>query len=124
MAFELPVPDDDGEYIEEVGQWSADKHHFLRRYIDAFTTSMKDKPWQGLHYVDLFAGPGIVRLENGALDWGSPLIAAQTPNTFSRLHLCEKGKREFEALSNRIARFQQPNLPQFMVMQMRLSGRS
>jgi hypothetical protein len=39
--FELQPTDDDGLHIAEVGDWSEDKHHFLRRYIDAFTTSMR-----------------------------------------------------------------------------------
>ena len=54
--FELPSPKDDDLYIPTVGEWSRDKHYFLMRYIDAFTTSMKNKKWQGLHYIDLFAG--------------------------------------------------------------------
>jgi hypothetical protein len=58
-VFHLDPPEDDGLYIPEVGAWSADKHHFLRRYIDAFTTAMKGKKWDGLHYIDLFASAGI-----------------------------------------------------------------
>jgi three-Cys-motif partner protein len=74
----LPQPQDDGLYIPEVGEWSSDKHYYLMRYMDAFTTSMRDK-WHGLHYIDLFAGAGIERLrESKALEWGSPMLAAQT----------------------------------------------
>jgi len=112
MKFELPSPEDDGLFREEAGSWSADKHHFLRRYIHAFTTAMKDKNWNGLHYIDLFAGPGIVQIKDGPLDWGSPLIAAQSPTKFDCLHLCDKGKREFEASTHRLARFPQPTSPQ------------
>ena len=80
---EIPTPKDDGLYIPTVGEWSRDKHYFLARYIDAFTTSMKKKNWSGLHYIDLFAGAGIERLQTSKeLDWGSPLIAAYTPHTF------------------------------------------
>jgi three-Cys-motif partner protein len=72
--------------------------------MDAFTTSMKGK-WSGLHYIDLFAGAGIERLkESGNLDWGSPMIAAQVPNKFTTLHLCEKGKKKYKALKVRIDR--------------------
>jgi hypothetical protein len=46
-----------------VGPWSAAKHHFLRRYIDAFTTAMRAKGWRGLNYIDLFASAGIERIE-------------------------------------------------------------
>lgn len=66
-------PQDDGLYIPTVGQWSSQKHYFLRRYINAFTTSMKNK-WSALHYIDLFAGAGIERLKDfRELDWGSPM---------------------------------------------------
>jgi len=101
--FELPSPKDDGLYIPAVGEWSHDKHYFLMRYIDAFTTSMKNKKWQGLHYIDLFAGTGIERLKRSQkLDWSSPMIAAQAPHPFDRLHLCEKNKRKYNALKSRI----------------------
>ena len=101
--FELPSPEDDGLYIPTVGEWSHDKHYFLMRYIDGFTTSMRKKPWSGLHYIDLFAGAGIEQLETSKkLDWGSPMIAAKAPHPFDGLHLCEKSKRSCNALSSRI----------------------
>jgi len=101
--FELPSPKDDGLYIPAVGEWSHDKHYFLTRYIDAFTTSMKNKKWQGLHYIDLFAGAGIERLEHSQkLDWGSPMIAAQAPYPFDRLHLCELDSKKYQTLEKRI----------------------
>ncbi|MGB7157717.1 MAG: three-Cys-motif partner protein TcmP [Tepidisphaeraceae bacterium] len=112
--FELPAPANDGLFTPKVGAWSADKHHFLRRYIDAFTTAMKAKGWGGLHYIDLFASAGIEEVEGNGLDWGSPLIAAQAPNPFARLHLCELKKKPFEALQTRIERFPQPSQPQLL----------
>lgn len=101
--FELPAPDDDGLFIPEVGEWSKDKHYFLMRYIDAFTTSMSSKKWSGLHFIDLFAGAGIERLKHTkALEWGSPAIAAQAPRPFTALHLCEKDAVRFAALTQRM----------------------
>ena len=101
--FELPSPQDDGLYIPTVGEWSRDKHYFLMRYIDAFTTSMKNKKWHGLHYIDIFAGAGIEKLKNSQkLDWGSPMIASKAPHPFDRLHLCEKNKRKYNALKTRV----------------------
>ena len=105
--YDLPLPEDDGLYIPPpVGEWSREKYYFLRRYIDAFTNSMHDKPWSALHYIDLFAGAGIVRLEDsGDLEWGSPLIAALVPNIpFSALHFCELEKRRCDALVSRLQR--------------------
>jgi three-Cys-motif partner protein len=102
--FKLPPPEDDGLFTPTVGDWSRHKHYFLMRYIDAFTTSMKDKKWTSLHYIDLFAGAGLERLkDSGELDWGSPMIAAKAPNQFDRLHLCEKKKHKYEALNSRIS---------------------
>ena len=103
--FELPTPQDDGLFIPTVGEWSRDKHYFLMRYIDAFVTAMKDKPWAGLHYIDIFAGAGIERLKDSKeLDWGSALIAAKAPHSFDKLHLCEKNKQAYDALNTRISK--------------------
>jgi three-Cys-motif partner protein len=65
---------------------------------------MRDK-WDGLHYIDLFAGAGVERLkESRALEWGSPMLAAQTRFPFTRLHLCEKSRTKFKALKTRMDR--------------------
>jgi three-Cys-motif partner protein len=102
---ELPKPEDDGLIIPEAGEWSRDKHHFLWRYIDAFTTSMRKKRWSGLHYIDLFAGAGIARLrKSGDLDWGSPLIAAQARFPFDGLHFSERNEENHGALRDRLSR--------------------
>jgi len=104
--FNLKPPPDDGFHIPTVGEWSRDKHYFLMRYIDGFTNSMKNKNWSGLHYIDIFAGAGIERLEDSQdIGWGSPLIDAQAPNPFDRLHLCELNEQKYEALEKRIAKY-------------------
>ncbi len=100
--LELQPPEGDGLYIPTVGEWSRDKHYFLTRYVDAFTTSMKGK-WEGLHYIDLFAGAGIERLKSsGELAWGSPMIAAQASKLFDQLHLCELDPKKCSALKKRV----------------------
>ena len=67
---------------------------------------MKGKRWSGLHYIDLFAGSGVERIkETGELEWGSPLIAVQVRYPFNFLHLCEKDKEKYDALSQRISRY-------------------
>jgi three-Cys-motif partner protein len=99
---ETPQPVDDGLRIPVVGQWSSEKHYYISRYMDAFTTAMHGK-WKALHYIDLFAGAGIERLrESKNLEWGSPMLAAHTPFPFTQLHLCEKNKRKYEALTSRV----------------------
>lgn len=114
--FDLLPPEDDGLFIPpDVGPWSADKHYFLRRYMHAFTAAMKPKPWQALHYIDLFACAGIERLEGGRLEWGSPLIAAQSPVPFHQLHLIEEKKINHDALAQRLQRFPQPSEPRLLL---------
>ncbi len=111
----LAVPSDDGRITPLVKPWSRDKHHFLRRYIDAFTTAIRKKGWSGLHYIDLFAGAGIEKLEGSVdLDWGSPLIAAQATPPFDRLHLCEKEEEKFRALCHRLQGFREKSRDQVL----------
>ena len=113
---DLPPPKPDGLLTPEVGDWSRDKHHFLRRYLDAFTTAMKNKGWSGLHYIDLFAGAGVEQLKlSKELQWGSPMLAAQTRFPFTRLHLCEIDKEKHDALAQRIARLALSSDPQVLL---------
>ncbi len=112
----LPDPGDDGLLIRTVGPWSKDKHHFLWRYINAFTSAMSGKPqFEGLHYIDLFAGAGIERLRGGGLEWGSPLLAAMSPRQFAGLHVCELDVGYASALSERLKRLPQPSPPRVHV---------
>ena len=105
-------PNDDGLITPEVGDWSGDKHHFLWRYLNAFTTAMRGKKWKGLHYIDLFSGAGIERLKTSQrLGWGSPLLAAQAKHPFTRLHLCEKKPGKCNVLAQRLQKFPQPSEP-------------
>jgi three-Cys-motif partner protein len=109
---ELPPPQDDGLIYPPVGSWSRDKHHFLARYVDMFTSAMKGK--FALHYIDLFAGAGIENVKGVGLEWGSPLIAAQAKKPFDFLHLCEEKTENFAALQARVEKYRQPNPPQLI----------
>jgi three-Cys-motif partner protein len=101
--FELPPAKDDGMYIPTVGKQSSDKHYFLTRYIDIFTTAITGK-WNSLHYIDLFAGAGIEKLRGSEeMEWGSPMIAARAPKSFDRLHLCELNPQKYQALKKRVS---------------------
>ena len=87
-------------------------------YLHAFTEAMKQKKWHSLHYVDLFAGAGVERLEEDGkaigLDWGSPLIAAQIPTGFQQLHLVEADAWRAAALKTRLEKLKLPSLPQII----------
>ncbi len=104
------VRSEDGQWDRLVGPWSKDKYHFLRRYLQAFTTSMHQK-WR-IHYLDLFAGPGRCRIRKSdeVVD-GSPLIAARARYQFYRLHLCDLDQRCTDSLRARLAAIPQPEEP-------------
>ncbi len=104
------VRGEDGQWDRLVGPWSKDKYHFLRRYLDAFTTSMRNR--YSLHYLDLFAGPGrcCIRDSDCVID-GSPLIAAKERFQFNRLHLCDLDPRCAESLKVRLSTIPQPEEP-------------
>jgi len=92
----------DGLLLRCVGDWSEAKHYYLRRYIEIFTTSMKDK-WPGqLYYIDLFSGPGKckVRQTEEEID-GSPLIALSSPYAFARHFFVDLNEDVLNALSIR-----------------------
>lgn len=96
---------DDGLALPDVGAWCNRKYHFLGRYLDAFTTAMRDK-WSEIHYLDLFAGAGFARTrQSGDLVVGSPLLAASQRFPFTGLHLCERSPANAAALRDRLKRF-------------------
>lgn len=113
MKQPLPDPVEDGLAAPSVKPHSRSKHHYLRRYLDAFSTSMYDK-WQHRCYVDLFAGAGVEDVEGYGLDWGSPLVAAQMPKPFTQLLLNDKDRIKAEALQQRLLSYPQPNPPQVL----------
>lgn len=46
------------------GQWTLEKLQILERYLDAYTTALKDKPFK-LWYIDAFAGSGSIKIPGG-----------------------------------------------------------
>jgi three-Cys-motif partner protein len=75
---------DDGLPMRPSGPWAIEKLDYLERYVNTFITSMRDKPWRGIHYIDLFAGPGKCRIEDTHnIHLGSPLIALQAAHPFT-----------------------------------------
>jgi three-Cys-motif partner protein len=67
-----------------------------------FTSSMKGK-WDGLTYVDLFAGPGVCVVEGTGEELrGSPLLALDTAKAFDTVICVEQDDRARDALAQRI----------------------
>jgi len=74
------IDPDDGLPREIVGPWSLEKHERLRRYVDISGVGVR-KGWlkngtAGATYIDLFSGPGRVRVKTtGQVCDGGPLVA-------------------------------------------------
>jgi three-Cys-motif partner protein len=95
---------DDGHVVQCVGEWADnEKHEYLRRYIEA--TRQARRKFVDRGFVDLFAGPGRVRLrDNGEVCDGSPLIALKHDFApFSKVILCDLAAENVAALAHRTA---------------------
>jgi three-Cys-motif partner protein len=89
-----------------VGTWALDKLYYLKRYIEAFNSAMKDK-WSNRVYIELFSGPGlgIIRDTEKIVD-GSPIIAVKQQISFSRYVFVDINSNATEALELRVKRLE------------------
>ncbi len=77
------------------GPWTLDKLNILERYLDAYTTALKNQPFQ-LMYIDAFAGTGRIVLPDDDDDAHSFVIGSAeravgiTDKPFDRLIFVEK----------------------------------
>ena len=86
------------------GDWTRDKLEILRRYLDAYTTALKNRPFR-LIYVDAFAGEGYWRPNSedyedfAHLLEGSARIALGVDDKpFDQFWFIEKDPRRFQSL--------------------------
>jgi three-Cys-motif partner protein len=96
--------------IDDIGSWSEYiKHDILRRYLPARRTVLyKRRHWfpGGDHYVDAFAGAGMVRLrDEDRLVKGSPRIALELPHPFDRYWFMEQTRWRVERLREMVAEY-------------------
>ena len=98
---------DDGLPVRPAGSWTEQKLWFWNRYIEITTSAMVGHPsWPaGLAYVDLYAGPGICRLESTQKRFpGSVLIAANAPKPFRIILASELDPASAQACEQRLKR--------------------
>ncbi|MCH7402970.1 three-Cys-motif partner protein TcmP [Belliella kenyensis] len=95
--------EDDGLEIMEVGNWAQLKYKLVGKYCDIFTSGMKNK-WD-LVYLDLFSGPGFVKIkETKSCIKNSALIAMSLPNSFNHYVLNDFSKSAVSSLEERVER--------------------
>jgi len=91
----------DGLALRCVGDWAKEKYDYLRRYIDIFETSMKNK-WGERNFIDLFAGPGICITRGSEEEIpGSPLISVKCHHPFTGYFFVDKNSVCINALRTR-----------------------
>src|SRR5687767_13420405 len=92
--------DADGLRTRESGSWIKRKHHYLDRYCDIFTKSMKDK-WHRV-YLDVMAGPGRCEIRgSGEIVPGSPFVALE--RDFDEYRFYEADPELAEVLRQRVS---------------------
>ena len=96
------LPEDDGLRARSFGPWVAVKLDYLKRYIDVFETSMRNRPWRQRTYIDLFAGSGkcYVKTQN-KFYLGSPLLALSTQYPFTHYYFVDIDEANITALQQR-----------------------
>lgn len=94
-----PRQEDDWE-VMEVRAHTLRKLHVVGRILNAVARSQKN--YQPV-FLDLYAGPGIVR-QGRSLAWGSPLLALQCADPYSRLIMVDRDRLRCDALSDRVGR--------------------
>ena len=87
--------------IRCVGSWAQDKYFYLKRYLEIFTTAMRNK-WE-LYYIDLFAGCGKCRVrKNGEEINGSALLSLLIKYPFKKYFMVELNPNSAGILKTRI----------------------
>jgi three-Cys-motif partner protein len=95
-------PQHDGLCLREFGHWAVVKVDYLKRYIDMFETSMREKPWRERHYIELFAGSGKFLIgETETVYLGSPLVALTTTYPFTHYFFVDSEPGNISTLEQR-----------------------
>lgn len=95
----------DGFLLPKVGTWAEEKYIRIGNYCEMFSTSMKNK-WGSLVYLDLFAGAGkCIISKTGKVLLGSPLLALNARDPYSKYIFCESNTERMEALAARVNKY-------------------
>jgi len=97
-------PNEDSLPMRQSQDYARDKLTILRGYVHRFVTSMRDKRWRALFFIDLMAGPGKNKFEpSGAVMLGSPLIALTAQYSFTHYRFVEIDPHYADALNKRVS---------------------
>lgn len=107
-------PTADGLPTRESGAWVAQKLDYLRRYIDVFEKSMRNK-WSTRTYIDPFSGPGKCQdRDTGQIYLGSPLVALTARYPFTDYYFIDSDQSAINALKQRCSGIPTPSRLHFI----------
>jgi three-Cys-motif partner protein len=118
MTTTFPHPylkdEDDGLPTRVTGSWAQEKLFYISRYINIFTTSMKNSQWRSLRFVDLFAGPGKCNIKGTNTTFlGSPLLAITAKHPFTHYIFVDMNPDHIRALQTRCSLVTEPDIQYF-----------
>lgn len=116
LSFDDYELDEDGQVREIVREWVRDKHARLERYVGISSAVRKKfvkKGPAGATYIDLFSGPGRVRIrETKDVLHGSPLVAwsqsVQRSAPFTQVYIADAHASIVEACNFRLQQARAP----------------
>ena len=101
--YDYLQPVDDGLAMRPSGRWAEEKLDYLKRYIDVFETSMREK-WERRNYIDVLSGSGKNQVrDSGKVLLGSPLLALTTRYPFTGYYFVDIEPDNIAALETRVA---------------------
>ena len=103
----------DGDLALVTGQWSLDKHDYIHRLADIFSTGMKNRSRYRC-FIDLFAGPGRCVIEDTTTEFpGSPLQAIDIRDRFTNYFFNDINPASVAAPRNRITKLEATPVPTY-----------
>lgn len=113
MSGQSLVTAKDGGIALVTGQWSLEKHDYIHRLADIFSTGMKNQSGHRC-FIDLFAGPGrCVNEDTGEEFHGSPLQAIGIRDRFTHYLFNDLNPDSIAALRTRIEALDSPPSPTY-----------
>lgn len=113
MSGQPLVKASDGELALVTGSWSVDKHDYIHRLADIFSTGMKNR-CRYRCFIELFAGPGSCAIEGTATELpGSPLQAINIRDRFTHYLFNDINPECIAALRRRVSHLDVLPEPQY-----------
>ena len=115
MSGQPLVKVSDGDLALVTGSWSLDKHDYIHRLADIFSTGMKNR-FRYRCFIDLFAGPGRCAIEGTATELpGSPLQAINIRDRFTHYLFNDINPDCIAALRRRVSHLDVIPEPQYFI---------